>query len=84
MTWAGTKIEGVLLHSLHDASPLLRMRIDTEGTKGYDHVILAQIQKLVSLMQEQSGQHPQRIGFGTHGVLDPVLQTMKNCNSTSP
>jgi predicted NBD/HSP70 family sugar kinase len=26
---------------------------------------------------------PERIGFGTPGVLDPVLQTMKNCNSTA-
>jgi predicted NBD/HSP70 family sugar kinase len=26
---------------------------------------------------------PARIGFGTPGVLDPILQTMKNCNSTS-
>ena len=78
----GTKIEGVLLNSLNDANPVLRTRIDTEGSKGYDHV-LAQIQKLVSLMQEQSGFKPKRIGIGTPGVLDPVLQTMKNCNSTS-
>ncbi|HEY4149160.1 MAG TPA: ROK family protein [Chitinophagaceae bacterium] len=78
----GTKIEGVLLNSLDDANPVLRTRIDTEGSKGYDHV-LAQIQKLVSLLQEQSGFMPKRIGIGTPGVLDPVLQTMKNCNSTS-
>src|ERR1700760_4779218 len=78
----GTKIEGVLLNSLNDANPVLRTRIDTEGSKGYDHV-LTQIQKLVSLMQEQSGFKPKRIGIGTPGVLDPVLQTMKNCNSTS-
>ena len=78
----GTKIEGVLLNSLDDASPVLRTRIDTEGSKGYEHVI-GQIQKLVARMQEQSGFTPQRIGFGTPGVLDPVLQTMKNCNSTS-
>lgn len=78
----GTKIEGVLLNSLDDATPVLRTRIDTEGSKGYDHVI-GQIQKLVVRMQEQSGSAPERIGFGTPGVLDPVLQTMKNCNSTS-
>ncbi len=78
----GTKIEGVLLNSLNDANPVLRTRIDTEGSKGYEHV-LGQIQKLVARMQEQSGHIPQRIGFGTPGVLDPVLQTMKNCNSTS-
>jgi len=78
----GTKIEGVLLNSLDDATPVLRTRIDTEGSKGYDHII-GQIHKLVARMQEQSGIAPLRIGFGTPGVLDPVLQTMKNCNSTS-
>ena len=39
--------------------------------------------KLVDEMQIQSGLSPQTIGFGTPGVLDPFLQTMKNCNSTS-
>jgi len=78
----GTKIEGVLLNSLDDATPILRTRIDTEGSKGYDHVV-AQIHRLVTRMQEESGHKPERIGFGTPGVLDPVLHTMKNCNSTS-
>ena len=78
----GTKIEGVILPSLTEAKPLLRTRIESESFKGYDH-ILGQIQKLVLQMQEQSGLQPQRIGFGTPGVLDPVLQTMKNCNSTA-
>jgi predicted NBD/HSP70 family sugar kinase len=78
----GTKIEGVILNSLDDASPVLRTRIDTEGSKGYDHIV-GQIHKLVRRMEEQSGITPQRIGFGTPGVLDPVLHTMKNCNSTA-
>ena len=34
-------------------------------------------------MQQQTGLTPHSIGFGTPGVLDPVLQTMKNCNSTA-
>ncbi|MBO9632697.1 MAG: ROK family protein, partial [Chitinophagaceae bacterium] len=77
----GTKIEGVILPSLNNATPLLRMRIDTERTRGYMH-ILEQIRALVSQMQKESGLRPVKIGFGTPGVLDPVLQTMKNCNST--
>lgn len=77
----GTKIEGVILPSIHQASPLLRMRVDTEKSKGYTH-ILKQIKLLVQQMQSQSGLQPNRIGFGTPGVLDPELQTMKNCNST--
>ncbi|HEY9364574.1 MAG TPA: ROK family protein [Chitinophagaceae bacterium] len=78
----GTKIEGVILPSLNDPAPIIRTRIDTEASNGYAH-ILNQIKKLVLKMQEQSGLSPQSIGFGTPGVLDPVLQTMKNCNSTA-
>lgn len=78
----GTKIEGVILPSLNDPAPILRTRIDTEGAKGYEHIV-KQIGKLVGIMKEQSGLQPQSIGFGTPGVLDPILQTMKNCNSTA-
>jgi predicted NBD/HSP70 family sugar kinase len=34
-------------------------------------------------MKAESGLKPKTIGFGTPGVLDPILQTMKNCNSTA-
>jgi len=78
----GTKIEGAILPSLNDPVPLIRTRIDTEGAKGYEHII-SQIKKLVKQMQEQSDLVPQTIGLGTPGVLDPILQTMKNCNSTA-
>lgn len=78
----GTKIEGVILRSLEDASPLLRTRVDTEASKGYYH-ILSQIRLLVDKMKAESGLLPDSIGFGTPGVLDPILQTMKNCNSTA-
>ncbi len=76
----GTKIEGAILPSLNDPVPVIRTRIDTEASKGYEH-ILGQIKKLITRMQEHSGLTPQKIGFGTPGVLDPILQTMKNCNS---
>jgi fructokinase len=78
----GTKIEGVILRSLTDIQPILRSRIDTEGNKGYEH-ILQQVVRLLKEMQEQTGLHPTRVGIGTPGVLDPVLQTMKNCNTTA-
>jgi fructokinase len=77
----GTKMEGVILTSIHDATPLLRIRIDTEADKGYDHLV-QQIFRLIGLMREQSEITPLKIGIGTPGVLDPVLQTMKNCNTT--
>jgi fructokinase len=78
----GTKIEGAILPSLDNPQPVLRTRIDTEGHKGYTHIV-SQIHKLVAQMKEQSGLTPATIGFGTPGVLDPILQTMKNCNSTA-
>jgi fructokinase len=78
----GTKMEGVIITSLDDPKPILRTRIDTEAFKGYDHIV-GQIHKLVEMMQKKSGLTADKIGFGTPGVLDPSLQTMKNCNSTA-
>jgi len=78
----GTKIEGVILPSLDDPKPILRTRIETQAEKGYQHIV-QQMQILVERMKQQSGLKPQRIGIGTPGVLDPGLQTMKNCNSTA-
>lgn len=78
----GTKIEGVILPSLNEAKPLLRVRVDTERDKGYPHII-QQTKKLVEQMNQQSQLIPVVIGFGTPGVLDPHSQKMKNCNSTS-
>ena len=78
----GTKIEGVILQPEEISKPVVRTRVGTESFKGYDHII-NQIAKLVDMMKEQSGLQPNEIGFGTPGVLDPILQTMKNCNSTA-
>ena len=78
----GTKVEGVILPHGGDPKPILRTRVDTEASHGYHHII-SQIGKLVEQMKEQSGLTTSRIGFGTPGVLDPVLKTMKNCNSTA-
>jgi fructokinase len=78
----GTKIEGVVLRSMADPTPLVRTRVDTEADQGYDHVV-QQVKKLVGIMEQQSGLSARRVGFGTPGVIDPILHTMKNCNSTN-
>ncbi len=78
----GTKIEGVILPSLEDPKPVIRTRVHTEATKGYQHIV-SQIVKLVDKMRQESGLQPRAIGIGTPGVLDPRLHTMKNCNSTA-
>ncbi len=78
----GTKIEGVILDAADTANPIIRTRLDTEAALGYDH-ILNRIFLLVEALKKRTGLVPETIGFGTPGVLDPVLQTMKNCNTTS-
>jgi fructokinase len=77
----GTKMEGVILTSINDPTPVSRIRMDTEAFRGYDHII-DQVGKLISALQDHSGLRPESIGFGTPGILDPRLQTMKNCNTT--
>jgi predicted NBD/HSP70 family sugar kinase len=76
----GTKLEGVILESITNPNPIVRTRLDTEASKGYDHVI-GQIARLVEELGRQSGLEPQALGLGTPGVLDPILHTMKNCNT---
>ena len=78
----GTKIEGVILESLDNPTPIVRTRVDTEASKGYDH-ILGQIAKLITELEQKSGLRPRSIGMGTPGVLDPTLLTMKNSNTTA-
>src|SRR5258707_83439 len=78
----GTKIEGVILESIANPTPVIRTRVDTGASKGYDH-ILGQIEKLVRELEERSGLKPASIGIGTPGVLDPTLLTMKNSNTTA-
>ncbi len=58
----GTKTEGVILPSLDDPSPIIRIRIDTAAEKGYKHII-NQVQKLVEQMKEDSGLSPTSIGL---------------------
>src|ERR1700760_2388255 len=76
----GTKIEGVILQSISDPTPIIRTRVDTEAAKGYEHIV-SQMALLVAEMEKLSGLKPRAIGIGTPGVLDPTLQTMKNCNT---
>ena len=79
----GTKIEGVILKSKDEPNNIIaRMRVPTEKTKGYDHII-GQIGLLVNNLKEATGLIPTRIGLGTPGALDPITQTHKNSNTTS-
>ncbi len=77
----GTKIEGVILESRENPKPLKRLRLPTEQEKGYEHII-HQINKLVEVLSSEIGMRPQMLGIGTPGTLDPLTQTLKNCNTT--
>ena len=78
----GTKIECAVLSASDVTQVIARERIDTEASKGYEHII-SQVARLVSRVSEQLGVSPSHIGFATPGVLNPATQTMKNCNTTS-
>ncbi|MFY0688941.1 MAG: ROK family protein [Cyclobacteriaceae bacterium] len=77
----GTKIEGVILKSADEPDVLLRKRIDTEASGGYQH-ILGRIKKLVDDMSNESGERPSALGIGTPGALDPNTKKLKNSNTT--
>ena len=76
----GTKIEGAVLEK-NSTKPLKRLRVPTEREKGYQH-ILGQISKLVEVLIAETGVKPEKIGIATPGVIDPILNTMKNSNTT--
>jgi len=77
----GTKIEGAVLEYDTTFKVLERIRVPTEASQGYDH-ILGQIKKLVNELQEKTQLTPSTIGFSTPGALDPSTKTMKNSNTT--
>ena len=60
---------------------LCRLRVPTGGSRGYRHVV-GQVARLVRMLERESGvKRPQRIGFGTPGVLDPATGVLKNSNT---
>lgn len=76
----GTKIEGIVLDTSAQNNILARKRVDTEGHRGYHHVLF-QIKQLVESLSLESGLSPERIGIGTPGSIYPPTGHLKNCNS---
>jgi len=77
----GTKVEGVILKDANSLEVIERLRVPTESEQGYKHIV-TQIGKCVDLLKEKTGLNPTKLGIGTPGVLDPILRTMKNSNTT--
>ncbi|HEY1763964.1 MAG TPA: ROK family protein [Opitutaceae bacterium] len=78
----GTKIEGAVIDPARPDQALCRLRVPTEGTRGYAHIV-SQVVKLVRLLEKKSGlPRPATIGIGTPGVIDPTSGMLKNSNTT--
>lgn len=73
----GTKIEGVLLD--HDGNELLRKRVSTRQSEGYQ-AILRTIEQLVGHLEAEAGEKCS-VGIGTPGAISAVTGTMKNSNT---
>ena len=78
----GTKIEGAILKKGEKLEVVERLRVPTEGSKGYDRIV-SNVKKVVDQLKERTGLNPERIGIGTPGTMDPIIGSMKNCNSTA-
>lgn len=77
----GTKIEGAVVDPARPDCAISRLRVPTEGAKGYAHV-LGQIVRLVGMLEADCGaRRPPCIGFGTPGVIDPTTGVLKNSNT---
>ncbi len=78
----GTKIEGAVIDPARPDQAKCRLRLPTEGSKGYDHVV-GQLVRMVSMLEKESGERrPAVIGIGSPGVIDPLSGIQKNSNTT--
>ena len=77
----GTKIEGAILDPAHPDKALHRLRVPTESSEGYDH-ILGQFSKLIVQLEQASGiKRPELVGVGTPGVIVPSTGLLRNSNT---
>ncbi len=75
----GTKIEAVV--TTNSLTPVIRRRVATEASGGYNH-ILERIRQLLETVSLESGiLLPSMIGIGTPGRYDEVQGIMKNSNT---
>jgi N-acetylglucosamine kinase len=78
----GTKIEGAVIDPARPDRALCRLRVPTESSRGYAHVI-GQVVRLVRMLERESAtRRPPCIGIGTPGVIDTGTGLLKNSNST--
>ncbi|MFI0348664.1 MAG: ROK family protein [Chthoniobacterales bacterium] len=77
----GTKIEGVIINLDEPNKDLLRLRLPTNASLGYEQII-QQVARLIEQLEKTSGlQRPKKIGFGTPGVTEASSGVFKNSNT---
>jgi predicted NBD/HSP70 family sugar kinase len=77
----GTKIEGAIIDPQAPDRALFRLRVPTEGSRGYEHVV-GQVEKVVTRLEAESGVlRPPVIGVGSPGTIDPSTGILKNSNT---
>lgn len=77
----GTKLEAIVLDRSNVKKPLARVRIPTEASKGYEH-ILSRMKHLRDTLQQETGLTCGRIGVGHPGSIDPSTHILRNSNTT--
>jgi predicted NBD/HSP70 family sugar kinase len=78
----GTKIEAAIIDLEHRDISLYRQRIPTEAEGGYRH-ILSQVVRLIEEIEQLSGmKRPEKIGFGTPGIIDTTTNLLKHATNT--
>jgi fructokinase len=77
----GTKIEGAIIDPDDASKALHRLRVPTEASGGYRHII-GQFSKLIGQLEQESGlKRPEKIGIGTPGTTNPKTGLLKNSNT---
>jgi fructokinase len=77
----GTKIESIIFDR-NSFTILERQRVETNANLGYDH-ILETIVALVKNTSDLAKISFDKVGICAPGSIDPLTQTMKNCNTTA-
>lgn len=77
----GTKIEVCALDPSKLDKPIIRSRVPTEQTKGYDHIVKTIANTVHNAAKEIGKPNPSHIGIGTPGAIEPTTGLLKNSNT---
>ena len=77
----GTKIEAAIVDATTPERAIHRVRLPTEASRGYDHIV-GRVREVIELLERESDvERPGIIGIGTPGAVEPSAGTLKNANT---